>query len=60
MPDEAQRTQLTGVPKSNLHGGSFVHGRVNRSYSASSSGSIPATEKERRPSQFLDLPSMVK
>ena len=30
-------------------------GKVNRSYSASSAGSV----KERRPSQFLDLPPMV-
>lgn len=35
-----------------------VLGRVNRSYSGSSLGSV--IEKERRTSQFLDLPPLMK
>lgn len=57
LQESGENSSSTRLRKRSSQDGSPQLGRINRSYSASSSSSI--NEKERRPSQFLDLPPMV-
>ena len=57
VPGYEDKSGQMSIMQDSIHEHSPRLGRVNRSYSMSSAGSNVAVGKERRPSQFLDLPS---